>query len=310
MGIEKEGFSSFLVEIDRRKGEIIMLEFIYKGEKYSWEEWHNEKKEFIKSLELPDDLSMDWALRDWSIAYDVGYSIAIEKFMELYKLIASARSSLINSFDKFYDSSVIEWGSNYKAHIWMRGEYLKNSIVWYNSCEDYIYQILWFAYDMSGEKITSAEDYEKQLKKVCYKNIKSKLVENNSNEAKELLKYIDEYRFDEEVRYLRDGLANNLKHRGHLTFRGIEDTRLMGFKKLDKEKNIIFSSEWVEPKIVDIDETIELLKNVHVKLIKLARDIKDFINFDDMFERTEDGKIKGNIIKDKASYKKIIFNKS
>lgn len=226
----------------------------------------------------------------------------------MYKLIASARDALINSFDKFYDGNVIEWDSSYTAHIWMRGEYLKNSIIWYNSCEDYIYQILWFAYDMSGKKITSSMEYEQQLKQACYKDVKNKLEIKDTNDSNELLKYINKYRFDEDVKYMRDDLANNLKHRGHLAFSGLEDIRLMDVTKLDKEKNIIFNSDWVKPKIIDIDETIELLKNIHIKLIKFSRNIKEFIDFDGMFEKTEDGKINGSVIKNKRTYKKIIFN--
>lgn len=285
-----------------------MLRFVYRGKEYGWEEWHEEKKKFVDKLELPDDLLIDWGLRDASIAHDRGYSIAMDKYRELYYLIASARNALINSFDKFYESNIIQWGSDYKAHIWMRSEYLKNSIIWYNSCEDYIYQAIWFAFEMGGGKISSREDYEKQLKKVCYKSIKSKLEEQGTAESKELLSYINDYRFDENVKYMRETLANNLKHRGNLNFMGIEDNRMLGFEIQDENKNMVFELSWIEPLIIDIDETIGKMSQVHEELINFARKIKDFINFDEMFELDEEGNIVLGLIKDKREYKKIIFD--
>lgn len=125
----------------------------------------------------------------------------------------------------------------------------------------------------------------------------------NTLEAEELLQYINKYRFNDDVKYMRDELANNLKHRGHLYFKGLEDARLFGCKKLDKDKNVIFDLDWVKPKIIDIDDTIELLKKVHIKLIDFGKKVKEFIDFESMFEITEDGKINLNVIKDK----KIIF---
>ena len=284
-----------------------MMKFIYRDKEYSWDEWHIEKREFIEGLELPEDLFIEWGLRDHSIMHDIGYSIAIDKYRELYRLIASARSALINSFDKFYESNIIQWGSHYKAHVWMRSEFLKNSIIWYNSCEDYIYQAIWFAFDMNENRISSAEDYHEQLRKVNYRSLKSKLEGKNTVEAKELLSYIEKYRFNDNVLYMRDNLANNLKHRGGLSFKGIEDNRILGFTIEDKDKNTLFNADWVEPIKIDIDETIERMALIHIELINFAREIKDFIDFDNMFELDEEGSILLNIKKDKSEYKKIIF---
>lgn len=115
-----------------------MMEFVYKGKKYTWEEWYNEKKSFIENIKLPNEFLIDTALMEFSIIYDEGYSIAIEKFRELYRLIAGARNCLINAFEKFYDSNIIDRDKGYWVQLWTRGEFLKNSIVWYTSCEDYI----------------------------------------------------------------------------------------------------------------------------------------------------------------------------
>jgi len=290
-----------------RKEESKMMEFIYKGKKYTWEEWYNEKKSFIENIRLPDEFLIDPALMEFSIIHDEGYSIAIEKFRELYRLIAGARNCLINAFEKFYDSNIIDRDKGYWVQLWTRGEYLKNSIIWYTSCEDYIYQIIWFAFEMGENEIRSCEDYENQLRQVCYTSIKNKLKIKNTLEAQELLQYINDYRFNDDVKYMRDELANNLKHRGHLYFKGLEEIRLFGCKKYDKDKNVIFDLDWVNPKIVDLDATIELLKRVHNELIEFGNKIKKFIDFENMFEKTEDGNIDLNVIKDKKSYKKIIF---
>ncbi len=285
-----------------------MMKFIYRDKEYDWDEWHKEKSKFVDRLELPEDLLIDWGLRDHSVIHDIGYSVAMDKYRDLYRLIASARSALINSFDKFYESNIIQWGSDYKAQIWMRSEFLKNSIVWYNSCEDYIYQAIWFAFEMNGKEISSAEDYQEQLKKVSYGSIKRKLESKDTIETRKLLSYIEDYRFkDENVSYMRENLANHLKHRGSLSFEGLEDNRIIGFKIEGKDDNIVFDVSWIDPITIDIDEVIEKIALIHVELIKFARKIKNFINFDSMFELDENDDILLGEIKDKKEYKKILF---
>lgn len=289
-----------------------MMEFVYKDKQYTWDEWTADNNRFIEELELPDDFRIDINIREFSLLHDIGYAIAIDKFLELYSMIASARSALLNAFQKFFDSNIISWDSGYKGQLWMRFNYLKNAIVWYNSCEDYILQIIWFAYDMYPELITSEEIYLNDLKKCNFNKIINVLngLEDINENAKILKQKVSEYRNDIDIYTLREELANNLKHRANVQVRGFEDLRTMGFIIKSRGGNEIFNSKWIEPKLVDIDDTIELLKRVHVKLITLGRFILNFMNLDNVFAIDENGDRILNEIRKKSDYKKIDLSRN
>jgi hypothetical protein len=288
-----------------------MMEFVYKGKNYSWEEWNKEYLLFVDELELPNDLMIDLNMREFSLTHDIGYGIAIDKFRELYSLIASARLSLINAFQKFYDSNIINWNSGgYRAQLWMRYNHLKNSIIWYNSCEDYTYQILWFAYEMNPYHINSKQSYLRNLKKCNFDRIDNLLseIEESNSYAKDLRKNIRDYRYDPDVEELREELANNLKHRANIQASGLEDLRMMGYVIKSRDGSEAFNSQWLQPKLIDLDVTIELLKRVHLKLIKHCRYIMDFMSFDELFEVDSEGNAILNNIRSKSDYKKFNFS--
>jgi len=285
-----------------------MMQFVYKDKKYSWDEWNEKYRNFTKNIELPDDFRIEINLREHSLLQDIGYAIAFDKYAELYSIIASARSALFNSFNKFYDSNIISWESGYRGQLWMRFEYLKNATIWYNSCEDYIYQIIWFAYDMYPYLINSQELYLKNLKDCSYSKIIKFLrdIESTNPNAKLLKDKINSYRNDTDVYYLREELANNLKHRANIQAMGLEDVRLIGFSIKSKDGSDFFNSRWIEPKLIDIDEIIEIASRVHCKLIEYGRFILKFMNINDMFELDENGNGIINKIKKNHCIKELI----
>jgi hypothetical protein len=284
-----------------------MLKFVYKDKEYSWDEWRNEYNQFVESLELPGDITEGLLISDMVAAHDIGYSIAMDKTYELYELIASARFALINAYQKYFESNILAFNNPYKAHLWLRSQYLKNSIVWYNSCEDYIYQILWFGFELHKREADSPHWYENVLKDCTYSNVKSSLEQVGTKEANNLLDMIKKYRFDSQVKYMRDNLANNIKHRANLQFVGLERHRFMGADFFNPDGSIHFTTDWIKPIVVDIDETVDLLKDIHHKLIKFTREIVDFMNFNEVFEKNEDNILIFNKIRDKSKYKRIII---
>lgn len=288
-----------------------MMKFIYKEVVYTWEEWNTEYTNFINSIELPDNFRIDINIREFSLLHDIGYSIAIDKFIELYSMVASARSALINAFEKFYDSNIISWESGYKGQLWMRFQYLKNAIVWYNACEDYIYQIVWFAYDLYPNVINSEESYLLNLKKCNFDQIIKilKKLEDKNKDAGDLKTKLEEYRNDPDVSLLREKLANNLKHRANIQVNGLQDTRMIGFIRKSKDGSEQFNEQWIEPSIIDIDETIDLVKKVHIKLVEHGRYILEFMNIEGMFITDENGNKMLNHIRKKSDYKKIEYIK-
>lgn len=279
------------------------MEFIYKNKQYTWEEFGEEKDNFIESLQLPDTKTAR-EYRECCILHDIGYGIALEKLLDYYRTFTSARFALINAHEKFFDSNYISWESGYRGQLWLRSEYLRNSIIWYNSCEDFLYQVLWFAFELHSKPISNRENYISSLKECTYSKLKIKLEKIGSDEANSLLDKVDEYRFDKDVAYLRDDLANYIKHKEAVQFEGLEDRSMMGFVIKNQEGTDKFNRDWISPKVIDIDETINTLKEIHIKLMQFSDYILEYLNLENMFE-IEDGAIVLNTIKKKDSYKKI-----
>ncbi|CAH0311697.1 hypothetical protein [Priestia megaterium] len=280
-----------------------MLTITYKHKTYSWEEWQQHYIDFAESIESHNDFLDYVSLGTILHTYDKSYGVAVERLQALHELLITAKFSLRNAFKKFYDSNIVMPQGGYISHLLMRSHYLKNAIVWYNSCEDYVYQIISLSYDIHGVEITSPQKYKSALKNCNYTRIKEELIKNDSENAKTLLAMIQSYRFNEDVKYLRNNLANNLKHHANLQFQGLAVGRPVAYTELDyKTKEVTYNSIWTESDEVDIDETIELVKRVHNLLIKFVRDIVNFIDFEDA--RDADS---WQVIKDKSSYRKINF---
>lgn len=284
-----------------------MLKFVYKKTEYSWEEWHKQKNSFISNLELPKELIISPLIISFAAVHDPGYSIAMYKMSELYHVIASARFALIQAYEKFYDSNIVLREQSYVAQTWTRSQFLKNSILWYNSCIDYICQILWFGFDMHGQnildKIKSKTDFEKMLREVTLSEVTKKLkgIKEVNQHAKDLLDKLIKYQKESKC---VNNYANAIKHRGNIGFKGIDSSSPISYEN----KVTGFDLEYIEPDILDIDETVERLARVHRKLISLAKYINHFMNFDAMFKCDKEGNILFNEAKDPKEYKKIVIS--
>lgn len=265
----------------------------YKGKVYTLKELMEDSNEFSNSLKFFKKVKHSPIF----LIDDIGYIIAIEKINQLYNLIASSRFGLIEAHKKLHKSP-IEWKSGYVGQLWLRSQYLKNSIVWYNSCLDYVYQIIWFAFEFSGEMKTG-RNYRHELTLCNWKSISdvlkvrtdenSIILYNKLNKVKKELKIINTW-------------ANSLKHHGSLNFKELRptDSYLLNFTENFNNVDII-------GKVLDIDETCVVLKNVHVKLVEFIDFIVEFIDFDNMFEKTTEGDYLTGT-KYKSEYKKIIIN--
>ena len=89
---------------------------------------------------------------------DTGLIIASQKIQELERIFSSAKFALVKgSHDKQQGVS----GDD--AQTVIRFEFLKNAIIWYNSCYDYILQIVYFGFDFN-KPISCRSEYLKELK--------------------------------------------------------------------------------------------------------------------------------------------------
>lgn len=221
---------------------------------------------FISKLELPDYLQKYRNAIQPTFNENQNYGIAASKVLDFYRLFTSARAALIFAKQDKYDDNIISLSSGEFGQKWLRSEYLKNAIVWYNSCEDYIYQIIWFAYGLHGKgKIRNKKVYKYVLGKCNYSKIKDKQIGN-------LNSIIDNYRNDPIVNTLRQTLANNLKHRGGLEFKEFYD---------ELYSDGVGEVALIKPYIISFDETLNILKEVHIKLLKFLREVLKFLQLKD-----------------------------
>lgn len=273
------------------------LKIKYKDREYLIEDLIGESNDLLKELVPPDIFNPDFFVTDFGLINDKGYAIAGEKFGDLYSVLASARFALYNAHLKIHnDQRLME--SEYSSTLWLRAQYLQNSILWYNSCEDYILQIVWFAFDFYKD----LNRYEDEMRKCKYSIIYKELNRYKDLEnAGLLLKYLSSYHQDDNVKFIRN-LADALKHKQLINIMGLNIGRLMSFK------SNTFSSSLLEKKWIDLDESIEKIKQVHIKIIELGSFLIELINFQGMFVLNEVGQIElGKCLK-KKEYKRIIIN--
>lgn len=275
------------------------LKIRYKNVEYKIDDLFKESNDLLKELILPDKFNLNFFITDTGLFNDKGYAVAGEKYNDLYSVIASARFALFNSHLKIHnDQSLLE--SDYSQTLWLRSQYLQNSIIWYNSSEDYIMQIIWFAFDF----FTDLTDYLNEMSRCNYARIHQELLKHSDSlNTAELLKQLESYHNNDDVKYVHK-LANFLKHKQMLNISGLDLGRLMKFKSKS------FSSDLLEKTWIDIDDTIKRIANVHKLIIEFGTFLFDFIDFDSMFVLNEEGSILLGQTRNKGDYKKVIINEN
>lgn len=272
------------------------LKIIYREKQYSIEEIISESNGLLKELELPKVFVKYFDITEFGLVQDEGYAIAGEKFNDLFEILTSGRYALYNAHLKIIGDQNI-WKNGYKYNLFLRSEHLKNAILWYNSCADYILQIIWFAFDF----YSNINDYEREMFKCNYDAINTKLnLFKNKTNASLLQSKIKTFYNNNKIKKLRD-LSRRLKHKQGLDFIGLNRSRISEIRT----QNI--SSSILNKKQIDIDTTINEIAEVHKLIVEFGIFIDDFINFDSMFIKDKIGDI---ILqrKNKKDFKKIIIN--
>ncbi|HBG5851777.1 hypothetical protein KWY27_13015 [Clostridioides difficile] len=192
--------------------------------------------------------------------------VVFQRFYDLYYIFASANHNLakasekninINEFDEIVGEN--EGSAKAIVDLYIRGEYLKNSILCYNSIEDYIMQILAAEYNLYKSKtdiddICDKKVFEEQCKKVSYGHISGKI---NNLQIKNI---IDRYRLDSKK--IRD-YANEMKHRYNFRWKG-----MTGPDRLTTSEYNCF-----RPSEVNMDGVIEEMYKLQPKIKKYVEEI-------------------------------------
>lgn len=272
-----------------------ILQIKYKETVYTLKELIADNNSFAESLLLFEP-SQHGGI---NFIYDKGYCIAAEKVDQLYGLVATSRFALIEAHKKLHKNPV-DWRSGYLGQIWLRSHYLKNSIIWYNSILDYIYQIVWFAFDFF-ESLETKKDYEKELRKCSWNSLTDINKKHQNENLQKLYSEIHSAKNDRSMVQVNKW-ANALKHHGSLNIKELHehDDILLKFAGGLNSKDIL-------GEIVDLDHACLVLQQAHLRMHSLITYVLDFIDFDSMFRKDEKG-VYHVELRDKKEYKKIVID--
>lgn len=209
-----------------------------------------------------------------------GLYISTIKFEELEDLIRFSNISLRDGMKEDYKATL-----NGKVHSTaqriLRFYHLKYAILNYNSCYDYILQIIYFAFDFC-EDITSSEVYQEQLAK-CTFGYNSKFRKHFKDfseiniKAKQLFDNLDDLYNNKREKL--SGWANAIKHRGGLSIPEMKPNRPNTCICDNDNGAILFSPEMIYPYTISIEEIIEELKEQNKIICEFAEYLFNFLGF-------------------------------
>ena len=197
----------------------------------------------------------------------------------------------------------LSWDYGYTAAYVFRGIHIRNAILNYNNCVDIIMQIIFVAFGLY--KVHPEYNRSIEFKKIlswCDYDYLSRIYSKNKNaDFNELWKLLTScWNSISPVR----SLANQLKHQQNFEFEGeyIAPLLYMKIKKLDGTE-IDFSH--LEPLLVDLDQLIQDMKEIHCQLLSNFIKIIKFINYEKACCKQMD---KGEVIPNENEYKKITIS--
>lgn len=281
----------------------------YKGNVIELNEYIDELNKRLNDLKTPRNYGnqlINLEIPLFNINQD--YYVAIKKAEAFEKMIGKARFNLFKAIELIKSPQEIRWEHGYQGQYAVRSMYLEDGIVNYNSCDDYILQIIWFAFSLYKKhpKFNENMNHE-ELARLCDYFSLSKIYSENKTcgEFKKLWNILSNHR---NKNITLNSWANDIKHKGNLRIKGvyIENPFHMS---INNNKGIISTKDF-RPNIIDLEDSIEHLENVHKNFLEYYNSVLDFINFRkpvNILER--DKNITGKmVIPSKEKYMKILID--
>lgn len=192
----------------------------------------------------------------------------------MYYIFLGANSNLLDALDEDLDLRGWECDNQEIIRLFLRSEHLKSCILSYNSIEDYILEVVVFAFNLKGKKIASKIDFRNKRKNLYYKSVINRV--KNSDIDKEILSILKKFHNDEDVKKLRQ-ISNELKHSSNIKFKG-----LPSFTNGIAVETHEFNSKWFESKPEDLEDIakmcIRLNKKIKVYVEKIYNKVAEKYN--------------------------------
>lgn len=194
----------------------------------------------------------------------VGVASSYHRLIALHSNLLFAAYALVNA-DRVEQKDIK--GEASKFPMFERTMHLQNAFVTYNNCVDYIYQVLFFYYDLDSSIGSDVASYDDIVA------LERRVLARRYDEFDKKIKGINVELFDALRRFRdnTDGLnekANEIKHRASYWIDGNHVTTF-GAITIAIEGGLLDLSSIVTPPVYDVFEEIEFLIMVHNEFIKL-----------------------------------------
>jgi len=245
---------------------------------------------FVKKIEPLKMDNIDFLFYEMLPLCGAGTAIAFSRFIALHNKICIGSYSLIGAYKKDHTGL---WGEYIGNNLWQRSMHFENAILAYNSIVDYVYAILYFNFDLYvGIGNTSIKDKDDiiRISRSIKRNVISKIDEwlANQNTTKDF--YTDFSNYQNVTKDLRE-LANDIKHRGHISFEGLSlpRTTKVTLAINGSEVNI---TELVSPTIVNMEIEINNLVDIHKLSFDIQKKLYRLCGFQDQLKTFLDSNLK------------------
>ncbi len=192
--------------------------------------------------------------------------ITFHKLYDLYYIVAGANFNLLKAADEKLSLVGYEYSDENVLRTFLRTEYLKSCLLSYNSVEDYVMQIITFAFNLKGKRISSKEDYDSKSKNNFYWKLQYKIKGINDKNIYNLVK-----EYHKNMMRIRK-LSNKLKHNNNIQFKELPYPSCVGFSSKK------YSSDWLKPKAESLEELIDVCYDANAVIIKYIKDLYDILN--------------------------------
>lgn len=290
--------------LDEKLKESIIM---YRGEKMTYEELGKAIYAFSEELKFIDRYTKEiYPSEHLLLMSNRDYYKAAKYINKTEKCFQTARYYLMNSYNLITTDFDCNWCSGYGPQFLLRTMNFTTAVIWYNSCFDYLLQVVYFAFGIYKKthgytELTSHEDLLKKCTYItmgeiysCYKTIPNykalwKIITKCFNALSEINKW-----------------ANYIKHKGGISFAGLNPPDPFLVKMTDLAGNVIAESSNFESIEIDLDNSLNILRDTHKALYVCINDLIDFIDFRSAIPQKhpkKDGLLTPNI----TSYVKVIL---
>lgn len=280
---------------------------VYRGKKMTYEELCKANYDFSEELKFIERYTREiYPIEHHLAVSNRDYYKAAKYLNKTEKCLQTARYYQLNSFDLLKTDFDVNWSSGYGPQFLLRTIDFTTAVVWYNSCFDYILQIVYFAFGIY-KKMDGYSDqmsHNDLLKKCTYYSMgevysKHKTVPN----YRELWKIINKcYNALSDI----NSWANFIKHKGGISFDGLNPTEPYSMRMTDPQGNVIAESSDFESIKIDMDSSFSILKDAHVALHECINEVIDFIDFKGALPTKHPDK-EALVIPDITRYVKVIL---